>query len=429
MLFRPNIVDPAQLAALVGALRAAAPPDAPLLVVHRSRGGHASSGCARRRRSGRRCSPWARPRDPSRTAAVGRALGEELAALGLAGTSRPCSTCTPTPPTRSSAIARSGPRPRRSRPPRRSRSGAGCGARAWSAAASTSPATATRAPTRITSCPWSNTTSNGSGVSSSQPFAAAARAGMEAFMTAHVVYPGARSRPAPRRCRGGSPTELLRGELGFTGVLVSDDLGMKAVADRYPIEDLAVAAIEAGVDHLLVREPARAPGRGVRGHRPRRREARTPSAPGSRRARRAWPFSSGSARSGRRRRARCSPRCSGRPRTGRSPAPLPPWRRRPPPFSGRQAAEAGGRVAFSEPPPHGGAASSLDDSRSLPAGPQIWGPPAPAASLGLAAPPVSPAPVARLGAAGAAGTTCTDYCARAYSWLVRSNHRDCSLRP
>ena len=39
-------------------------------------------------------------------------------------------------------------------------------------------------------------------------------------------------------------------------MLVSDDLGMKAVADRYPIEELAVGAIEAGVDHLLVREPA-----------------------------------------------------------------------------------------------------------------------------------------------------------------------------
>ena len=39
-------------------------------------------------------------------------------------------------------------------------------------------------------------------------------------------------------------------------MLVSDDLGMKAVADRYPIEELAVGAIAAGVDHLLMREPA-----------------------------------------------------------------------------------------------------------------------------------------------------------------------------
>ncbi|MES1210206.1 MAG: glycoside hydrolase family 3 N-terminal domain-containing protein, partial [Pseudomonadota bacterium] len=86
------------------------------------------------------------------------------------------------------------------------------------------------------------------------PFVAAAEAGMEAFMTAHVLYPALDpDRPATLSRR--IATDLLRGELGFRGVLVSDDLGMKAVADRYSIEELAVGAIEAGVDHLLVREP------------------------------------------------------------------------------------------------------------------------------------------------------------------------------
>ena len=86
------------------------------------------------------------------------------------------------------------------------------------------------------------------------PFAAAAAAGMEAFMTAHVLYPALDpDRPATLSRR--IATELLRGELGFRGVLVSDDLGMKAVADRYSIEELAVGAIEAGCDHLLIREP------------------------------------------------------------------------------------------------------------------------------------------------------------------------------
>jgi beta-N-acetylhexosaminidase len=73
-------------------------------------------------------------------------------------------------------------------------------------------------------------------------------------MTAHVLYPALDpERPATLSRR--IATELLRGELGFAGVLVSDDLGMKAVADRYSIEELAVGAIEAGVDHLLIREP------------------------------------------------------------------------------------------------------------------------------------------------------------------------------
>jgi beta-N-acetylhexosaminidase len=86
------------------------------------------------------------------------------------------------------------------------------------------------------------------------PFAAAAQAGMEAFMTAHVLFPALDAdRPATLSRR--ILTDLLRGELGFRGVLVSDALGMKAVADRYSIEELAVGAIEAGCDHLLIREP------------------------------------------------------------------------------------------------------------------------------------------------------------------------------
>ena len=86
------------------------------------------------------------------------------------------------------------------------------------------------------------------------PFAAAARAGIDSIMTAHVVFP----QLDPGRPATLSPrilTDLLRGELGFTGVIVSDDLGMKAVADRYPIDELAVLAVAAGADVLLIREP------------------------------------------------------------------------------------------------------------------------------------------------------------------------------
>jgi beta-N-acetylhexosaminidase len=86
------------------------------------------------------------------------------------------------------------------------------------------------------------------------PFAAAARAGIDSIMTAHVIYP-ALDRNWPATLSHRILTELLRGELGFTGVIVSDDLGMKAVADRYPIEEIAVNSIAAGADHLLIREP------------------------------------------------------------------------------------------------------------------------------------------------------------------------------
>ena len=45
---------------------------------------------------------------------------------------------------------------------------------------------------------------------------------------------------------------LLRGTLGFDGLILTDDLEMKAVADRFEIGDAAVRAVEAGCDILLV---------------------------------------------------------------------------------------------------------------------------------------------------------------------------------
>jgi beta-N-acetylhexosaminidase len=70
-------------------------------------------------------------------------------------------------------------------------------------------------------------------------------------MTSHVVYPAYDARrPAtlsPRIAR-----QLLRGTLGFRGVLFSDDLEMQAAAGRHPPGRLAMRALEAGCDMLLV---------------------------------------------------------------------------------------------------------------------------------------------------------------------------------
>ncbi|WP_394828697.1 beta-N-acetylhexosaminidase [Pendulispora albinea] len=82
------------------------------------------------------------------------------------------------------------------------------------------------------------------------PFAAAARAGIAALMTAHVVYPALDDKPATLSkviC-----TDILRNQLGFRGALLSDDLEMKAVAALAPIDALAVDAVEAGCDLLLI---------------------------------------------------------------------------------------------------------------------------------------------------------------------------------
>jgi len=71
-----------------------------------------------------------------------------------------------------------------------------------------------------------------------------------AFMTAHVLYPSLDAVfPATLSRRALS---LAREYLGHEGCIVSDDLEMKAVADRWSIEESAVRAIEAGCDALLV---------------------------------------------------------------------------------------------------------------------------------------------------------------------------------
>jgi len=83
------------------------------------------------------------------------------------------------------------------------------------------------------------------------PFRGLRSVNCAALMTAHVVYTSLDpDRPATLSAR--IATDLLRGELGYDGVLISDDLEMKAIADRYPIEQAAVLAVEAGCDALLI---------------------------------------------------------------------------------------------------------------------------------------------------------------------------------
>ncbi len=82
------------------------------------------------------------------------------------------------------------------------------------------------------------------------PFAAAARAGIAALMTAHVVFP-ALDPAAPATLSTAIATDL-RSAIAFDGILVSDDLEMKAI--NVPVEESATRAIAAGCDMLLVCE-------------------------------------------------------------------------------------------------------------------------------------------------------------------------------
>lgn len=252
ILFRPNIVEPVQVADLVGTLRRASPAGFPLAVSVDQEGGLVQ-------RLRQPLTVWpdmfsvAAAGDPARTQAVGRGLGDELAALGIGWNFAPVLDVhtNPTNPV--------------------------IGNRAFGV---TPEAVETHAlafwrglrAAGVLGCgkhfPGHGDTQTDSHLDlpvvvhdharlravELAPFAAAVAAGLSAIMTAHVLYPAWDARlPAtlsPRIARA-----ILRDELGFAGLLVSDDLGMRAVADRWPIEELVVESLLAGVDHFLVRQP------------------------------------------------------------------------------------------------------------------------------------------------------------------------------
>ena len=83
------------------------------------------------------------------------------------------------------------------------------------------------------------------------PFVAAIDAGIPALMTAHLLVP-ALDPERPATLSRPILTELLRERLGFSGLLVSDDLLMRGIADATPPGEAAVRFLEAGGDCVLI---------------------------------------------------------------------------------------------------------------------------------------------------------------------------------
>lgn len=83
------------------------------------------------------------------------------------------------------------------------------------------------------------------------PFAAAVDAGIDAIMPAHVLYPALDPEDRPATVSPAIQTGLLREELGFNGLIVTDDMGMKGITSRYAPEESSVAAVLAGADLVL----------------------------------------------------------------------------------------------------------------------------------------------------------------------------------
>lgn len=83
------------------------------------------------------------------------------------------------------------------------------------------------------------------------PFQQAIRVGVPLVMVAHLSCP-ALDPASPTSLSHPVITEVLREELGFDGVVLSDDLEMSAIADRFEIGEAAVRFLEAGGDLVLV---------------------------------------------------------------------------------------------------------------------------------------------------------------------------------
>jgi len=248
ILFARNIEDPAQVRALTAALHAAAPPEAPVLLAIDQEGGRVQ----------RLRAPWTEwppmrqlgERDePETTAAVAAAIARELADLGIGLDFAPVvdvDTNPLNPVIGDRSFAREPARVARH------------------AAAFITAMQAEGVAACAKHFPGHGDTHSDSHLELPRlehdlgrlrevelpPFRAAIAAGVASVMTAHVLFPRLdRTRPATL---APDVMDLLRGELGFDGVVFSDDLEMKAVADHFQPEPLVRGGLEAGCDAMLV---------------------------------------------------------------------------------------------------------------------------------------------------------------------------------
>ena len=84
-----------------------------------------------------------------------------------------------------------------------------------------------------------------------EPFRHAIQQGLPTIMTAHVHYPALDAVASATLSRP-ILTDLLRKELGFEGVTLTDDMEMRAILDHDTIGEASVRSLQAGADMILV---------------------------------------------------------------------------------------------------------------------------------------------------------------------------------
>ncbi|MGF6357348.1 beta-N-acetylhexosaminidase [Paenibacillus sp. 4624] len=88
------------------------------------------------------------------------------------------------------------------------------------------------------------------------PFRAAIAEGVDAMMSAHIYFPALEPERLPVTLSHSVLSGLLRKELGYEGMILTDCMEMKAIATHYGTVDAAVMAVEAGADMVLISHTA-----------------------------------------------------------------------------------------------------------------------------------------------------------------------------
>lgn len=96
-----------------------------------------------------------------------------------------------------------------------------------------------------------------------QPFAYGAECGVEFVMTAHTSFPAVLNDDTPASLSEYLITDILRKELKFDGIVITDAMNMGAITEKYNSSEAAVKAIQAGCDMILMPEDLREAYQGV----------------------------------------------------------------------------------------------------------------------------------------------------------------------
>ena len=86
------------------------------------------------------------------------------------------------------------------------------------------------------------------------PFISGIEAGAQFVMVGHINAPNISGENIPSEFSKYVVTDLLRNELNFNGIIITDSMQMKAIVDLYPSSKAAVDVVKAGIDVILTPE-------------------------------------------------------------------------------------------------------------------------------------------------------------------------------